>query len=231
MEEFEVSYSLDNEQQFWDGECAPSCSSQTYARSVLSRNRNTTNRPVPIELEEIVSVQCTSSGLIDNALRTFLHFTTNFKDEYLPSDYELGCCLSRLLDSEIFQANKDYVRIQLVYSLLQEDEPATLYVIASLLLMDGQRNEVVFEMMNREGAFTRLVELIKLGKDEDSSLHRLLMELLYQMSRMQRLSSEELSGVDDEFVRGLFQIIEQLSDDVDDPYHYPVIRVLVSCGN
>ena len=25
----------------------------------------------------------------------------------------------------------------------------------------------------------------------------------------------------------LFQIIEQLSDDVNDPYHYPVIRVLV----
>jgi len=34
--------------------------------------------------------------------------------------------------------------------------------------------------------------------------------------------------VDDAFVRHLFQIIEELSDDVNDPYHYPVIRVLVS---
>jgi hypothetical protein len=34
--------------------------------------------------------------------------------------------------------------------------------------------------------------------------------------------------VDDDFVTYLFQIIEELSDDVDDPYHYPVIRVLVS---
>jgi hypothetical protein len=34
--------------------------------------------------------------------------------------------------------------------------------------------------------------------------------------------------VDDDFVRHLFEIIEQLSNDVNDPYHYPVIRVLVS---
>lgn len=33
--------------------------------------------------------------------------------------------------------------------------------------------------------------------------------------------------VDDDFVRSLFEIIEQVSNDVDDPYHYPVIRVLL----
>ncbi len=33
--------------------------------------------------------------------------------------------------------------------------------------------------------------------------------------------------VQDDFVRHLFQIIEELSDDVNDPYHYPVIRVLL----
>ena len=34
--------------------------------------------------------------------------------------------------------------------------------------------------------------------------------------------------VDDDFVRCLFDLIEDLSYDVSDPYHYPVIRVLVS---
>lgn len=34
--------------------------------------------------------------------------------------------------------------------------------------------------------------------------------------------------VDDDFIRCLFDIIEDLSFDVTDPYHYPVIRVLVS---
>lgn len=35
--------------------------------------------------------------------------------------------------------------------------------------------------------------------------------------------------VDDAFVLYLFQLIEQLSNDADDPYHYHIIRVLVRC--
>jgi hypothetical protein len=33
--------------------------------------------------------------------------------------------------------------------------------------------------------------------------------------------------IEDQFIIGLLQITETLSDDVRDPYHYPVIRVLV----
>jgi hypothetical protein len=96
-------------------------------------------------------------------------------------------------------------------------------------MFDGRQHEATFEMMNMEGCFPRLLELIKQGRRDESRLHRLLLELLYEMSRMQRLSSEDLSQVDDQFITYLFDVIEELSDDVDDPYHYPVIRVLVSC--
>jgi hypothetical protein len=111
--------------------------------------------------------------------------------------------------------------------------------------------------MNNEGAFTRLVDLIGNPKsDAKPGSHRLFMELLYEMARIQRIKIDDLSmsqlptllrgrpgaavilqpklillrtvHVDDAFVRHLFQIIEELSDDVNDPYHYPVIRVLVS---
>lgn len=114
-----------------------------------------------------------------------------------------------------------------MYSLLQEDEPASLHIIASFLLFDGRENEPTFEMMNNEGCFPRLVDLIKKGKRDDARLHRMLLEVLYEMSRVQKISTEDLSVVDDEFCQYLLQIIEELSDDVDDPYHYPVIRVLV----
>ncbi|ESZ96667.1 hypothetical protein SBOR_2926 [Sclerotinia borealis F-4128] len=197
MDEFEVSYTLDNEQQFWD------------------------------EIDDIVSAKCASHQLIDNALRSYLQFTTNFKEEYLQSEFEVAKCLHKLMQSELFAANKDYVRTQIVYSLMQEDVPATLHVITSFLLFDGRNNETTFEMMNNEGCFPRLLELVKKGNREDPTLHRLLLELLYEMSRMQRLSFEDLGQVDDEFIACLFQIIEELSDDVDDPYHYPVIRILL----
>jgi hypothetical protein len=103
-------------------------------------------------------------------------------------------------------------------------------------------------MMNEEGAFARLLELILGRTDDDAGLHRMLLELLYEMSRIQRLRMEDLSEqsqclrrrrlltegtvlIEDDFIEYMFQIIEQLSDDVNDPYHYPVIRVVVRPNN
>ncbi|KAL4977437.1 hypothetical protein BDW66DRAFT_33093 [Aspergillus desertorum] len=105
-------------------------------------------------------------------------------------------------------------------------------MIASFLLFDGRQNEVPLYMMNEEGAFPRLLELLQvqsLRMDDESAanLHRLLMDLLYELSRIQRIRLEDLILVDDDFVRGLFDIIEHLSYDANDPYHYPVIRVLL----
>ena len=48
-------------------------------------------------------------------------------------------------------------------------------------------------MMGEEGAFPRLVGLIQERKDDETGLHRMLLELLYEMSRIQRLRLEELS--------------------------------------
>ncbi|MCJ1235595.1 hypothetical protein MMC14_003566 [Varicellaria rhodocarpa] len=193
----EFEYTLDNEQQFWD------------------------------ELDEIVSVDCHSHELIDNALRSYLSFTTNYKGEYLQNDDDITRCSYKLLESTLFAAHKDYVRRQIIYGLLQEDAADILLFLASFLLLDGRQNESTLEMMNEEGIFPRLLELIQSMRDGGLGLHRMLLELLYEMSRIQRLRIEDLIQIDDEFVICLLQIIEGLSDDVNDPYHYPVIRVLL----
>lgn len=48
-------------------------------------------------------------------------------------------------------------------------------------------------MMNEEGAFSRLIELILQRKDDETGLHRMQLEVLYEMSRIQRLRLEDLS--------------------------------------
>ena len=48
-------------------------------------------------------------------------------------------------------------------------------------------------MMNGEGAFPRLLELIQEKVDDEVGLHRMLLELLYDMSRIQRIRIEDLS--------------------------------------
>ncbi len=79
-----------------------------------------------------------------------------------------------------------------------------------------------------EGCFCRLIDLIDGRRADDRRLHRLLLELIYEMSRVERLRASDLLHVEDSLVTYLFQLIESAADDADDPYHYPVIRVLVS---
>ncbi|KAF2239472.1 hypothetical protein EV356DRAFT_572278 [Viridothelium virens] len=195
--EFEVSYELENAEQFWD------------------------------ELDDIVATPCDSEQQIDDSLRSWLRFSTSYKDEYLQSEYDIARCSLKLTQSVLFTANTDYVRRQFIYCLLQEDDAPTLHLITTFLIFDGRANDPTFEMMKDEGAFPRLVELIQSRSDDDTGLHRLLIELLYEMSRIQQLGWEDLMTVDDAFVLYLFRIIEGVSNDIDDPYHYPVIRVLL----
>lgn len=66
-------------------------------------------------------------------------------------------------------------------------------MIIAFLLFDGRQNESTFGMMNEKEGFPRLLELIQDEKDDGAGLHRMLLELLYEMSRIQRLRINDLS--------------------------------------
>ncbi len=68
-----MSYSLDDEQQFWDG--------ISLLHTLLISDGIT---DAPAELDDIVSTDCPSHALIDNALRSYLSFTTNYKGMHWP---------------------------------------------------------------------------------------------------------------------------------------------------
>lgn len=110
---------------------------------------------------------------------------------------EADCLL--LASGALSLAPRNHPRGRFVLTLLasgtQEDDLNTLHLIVSFLLFDGRQNEISFQMMNDEGSFPRLVELIQLPKKDeniDPGLHRLLMDLFYEMSRIQRVKVEDL---------------------------------------
>ncbi|RFU73546.1 hypothetical protein TARUN_8708 [Trichoderma arundinaceum] len=180
------------------------------------------------ELDKCVSEQCDSHESIDDALRSWLNLTSKLRDQQPGSQEEVVMCAQILLNSEIFQQNKEYVRKQLIYSLLQEDEAGPLHAIVCMLLLDGHKDEATFPRMIQEACFPRLLELISSREnDEDPRLHRFLLQLMYEMSRVERLTPQDLALVDDAFIHLLFRLIEGVSSDVNDPYHYPTIRVLL----
>lgn len=84
-------------------------------------------------------------------------------------------------------------------SFKQEDDPKTQHLIASFLLIDGRQNEVTLHMMNEVGSFPRLLELLQIqrkaqevGSEDGAGLHRVLMDMLYEMSRIQRVRIQDL---------------------------------------
>ena len=65
--------------------------------------------------------------------------------------------------------------------------------VTSFLLLDVRETESAAEFLNEEGVFPRLVDLIADPiQSEDAVLHRLLMELLYEMSRIQCIKRDDL---------------------------------------
>ncbi|KAL7958452.1 hypothetical protein V8C34DRAFT_304850 [Trichoderma compactum] len=180
------------------------------------------------ELDKCVSKHCDSHESIDDALRSWLNLTTKLRLQQPTSQDEVVLCSQILLKSDIFQRNQEYVRKQLIYSLLQEDESGPLHAIVCMLLLDGHQDEATFPHMIQEACFPRLLELISSrDSDDDPRLHRFLLQLMYEMSRVERLAPEDLALVDDNFIHLLFRLIEGVSNDVNDPYHYPTIRVLL----
>ncbi|KAG6089314.1 hypothetical protein E4U30_002242 [Claviceps sp. LM220 group G6] len=180
------------------------------------------------EMSKCLITDRDSHEAIDDALRMWLDITTKLRFRPSDSPFDFFACAQMLLESEIFNRNKDYVRTQIIHSLLQEDEAGHLHAIASLLFLDGCADESVFPSMVEESCFSRLLELIVTHQEEkDPLLHRILLQLMYEMSRVQRLKLQDLALVNDDFVHSLFGIIEGVADDVHDPYHYPTIRVLL----
>ncbi|KAL2151545.1 hypothetical protein VTH82DRAFT_6643 [Thermothelomyces myriococcoides] len=178
-------------------------------------------------LNKVLSSSCATPEELDETLRSWLNLVTKARDDYLETEDDVARCSEMLLESQIFRNNSNYVRTQIIYSLLQEDEFAQLHVYANFLLLAGRTEEDTFRAMIHEGCFVRLLELIKCCGGRDGRLHRLLLQLMYEMSRIERLRPEDLLQIDDNFVIYLFQLIEAVSDDASDPYHYAVIRVLL----
>ncbi|KIW50585.1 hypothetical protein PV05_09381 [Exophiala xenobiotica] len=179
-------------------------------------------------LDETISKECDNHGTIDDTLRSYLSLVGCYRDQYQPTDYELSRCAYMLQESALYSVHADYIRRQLVQCLIEDDEPHVVLLSTLFLIADAQAYERTYELLNEEGAFPRLVDLISSPKRHGhEDIHRSLLELLYEMSRIQKIKTHDLAHVDDDFIKMLFEIIEQVSDDVNDPYHYPTIRVLL----
>lgn len=65
-------------------------------------------------------------------------------------------------------------------------------------------------------------------KDDSLILHRILLELLYEMCKVQKLALQDLKILKQEFITYLFTAIEEREDYDHDPYSYAILKVLLA---
>lgn len=74
-----------------------------------------------------------------------------------------------------------------------------------ILLLDGRENEQTFKLMQAEGLFPRLLELIiKKKAPEDNNCRNHLFNVLYEMIRIQRLRWEDLGRAISPFINEIY---------------------------
>uniref|UniRef100_A0A060T7L9 ARAD1D00506p n=1 Tax=Blastobotrys adeninivorans TaxID=409370 RepID=A0A060T7L9_BLAAD len=194
-----LSYQLEDADQFWD------------------------------ELNDISSWECRSNWTISQALRAYLRLAAMYMDQYLVSDEDLTKCIHELILSNVFARNRAYARRILISILTLEDELdiATKTLIGAVLLMDGRRHTSTLEMLEEEEASQKVIDTLWDDRHSSPRLHRLFLELLYEMCRVQKLRLSDLDTIREDFFDFLFMTVEKSGDD-SDPYNLAVMKVLLA---
>lgn len=199
--DFDISYSLENEGQFWE------------------------------ELEEIVSALPGTETSCNGFLHSFLHLASTYRSEYLQTRSDLSRCSYLLLDSAAFKAHSDALRRACVSQLNPASQDDHLCIVAAILINDGNKHEDTFEQVNRDGRTPQLIALLERCCKSDLEVYSMLLRIFYEMARLQRLRIEDLRLINDDFVAGLLYMVEEGSTNTSDPYHYSLVSTLVGLLN
>lgn len=91
-----------------------------------------------------------------------------------------------LIQSNVFSCNKAYARRKLISRFIQsEGQYAILTILGAVLLLDARHNPATLEMMEEESAMSVLVNTIVTAQKHSFRLHRIFLELFYEMCQVQ----------------------------------------------
>ncbi|ORX33276.1 hypothetical protein BD324DRAFT_640340 [Kockovaella imperatae] len=191
------------------------------------------------EIEAIVTIpeNCNLAQL-DNTLRMFVTFCAAYHDEYLPSPHEMHHVISLLLDCELFTYHYERM-VGLIFDDAQENtNPHELYVLYHIILYYGHRRPSLFRSHRKwKKLLPTLGEVVGVDSDEtfvsglppiESRVRLPATDLMYEVCRVQKLSSNELEQFDDAFIDRLFELVETTRDNQDERLNYAVIRLIVA---
>ncbi|KAG6827812.1 hypothetical protein H0H92_010390 [Tricholoma furcatifolium] len=221
-DELGITYLVENAQQFWSGDF------WLYARRTMV---NLLERP---------------TGCGEKSSLKHL-------EQYLQSPLQLEHACEFLLDSELFQFHSERMCEILVDDLQSQTDPHAQFIFYHVLLSYGRRRTDFFRLLKRWQPLLPLIMdhiLVEIDPDVEDTyfgitggsnaslsnvpvpieakLRGLGIKLLYEMSRVQKLSVQDLRIFDDNFIEYLFDLVEQTRHMHDETFNYSVIKLIVS---
>ncbi|OXH34550.1 hypothetical protein J008_02580 [Cryptococcus neoformans] len=191
------------------------------------------------EIELVVTIpESPTLDQLDNTMRMFVNFCAAYHDKYLPSQSDIQQAVTMLLDSELF-SYYDERMVGIMMSDAQENtNPHDLYILYYIILYYGKRHPSLFRSHRKwRKLLPTLGEVVGLGVEETFVLGLPPIEtrirlpatcLMYEVARVQKLTSSELAQFDDQFIDHLFDLVETTWDQQDERLNYAVIRLIVA---
>lgn len=181
------------------------------------------------KLLDIVSVKTHSYPVVESALKDYLLFATKHLSDFLVSDNDLFRAGYKLTTSPIFTLHKAFTRRKLIAMLTLADEYSDLAAVVSLiLLIDSDSHPATLEMMQEENACHALTRLLlTFTKTSALRLRRVLLELMFEMCKIQRISISDLENISDRFIDSLLRTVVNADRDDTSLYDASVMKVLL----
>ncbi|WVW78829.1 hypothetical protein I302_100791 [Kwoniella bestiolae CBS 10118] len=192
------------------------------------------------ELELIANIPDSPTlAQLDGTLRMFVAFCAAYHDTYLTSPSEIQHAIELILDCELFTFHYERM-VGIIMSDAQENtNPHDLYILYHIIWYYGQRHPSLFRSHRKwRKLLPTLGEVVGLDIDEqnfvlglppiEARLRLPATHLMYEVCRVQKLTSEELSQFDDTFIDHLFDLVELTRDLQDERLNYAVIKLIVA---
>ncbi|GHJ88905.1 hypothetical protein NliqN6_5307 [Naganishia liquefaciens] len=176
---------------------------------------------------------------LDNTLMLYIAIVSRYHDLYMQTAREHQQVLAMLVKSDLFRYYSERM-IGLVMTGAEEStNPHTLYILYNILLFYGHKHHSLFRSHRKwRKLLASLCDTI-IVECEDAYTGTGLLQpiearlrlpaamLMYEVCRVQKLTSAELDGFDDLFIDRLFEMIE-VTRDTDEILNYAIIRLIVA---
>ncbi|KAH6910610.1 hypothetical protein BKA70DRAFT_1463680 [Coprinopsis sp. MPI-PUGE-AT-0042] len=209
------------------------------------------------ELEDLLKMPSDNAptlSLLDSTLRRFLTLCATYHEQYLQSPLQLEHAFNMLLSSELFQFHSERMCEIIVEEGLKTTDPHTLFVLYNTLYFHGRRRVESLRNQKRwQAVIPNLMDHILVDIDpdvEDSfggagsrnsviatgsvpvpievKLRSLAVKLLYEVCKVQKMTTQDLRTFTDSFIDYLFDLVEQTKYMHDEAFNYSVIKLIVA---